>query len=305
MMKSKMQQKWMLMKRNWLLYVFVVPCLLYILIFHYLPLYGIQMAFKDFNAYDGIWGSPWVGFAHFNRFFQSVQFWSLIRNTLALSLYQLVVGFPMPILLALMLNYTSLKRTKRLVQTVTYAPHLISTVVIVGMLIAFTSSSGLFNQLLAIFGKEPILFMGKSSLFRSLYVWSDVWQNTGWSAIIYIAVLTSVNQELHEAAIVDGASILRRIWHIDLVAILPTAIILLIMNLGSVMNLGFEKAFLMQNSMNLDASEIISTYVYKIGIQSTQYSYATAIGLFNNIINFILLISVNRIARSVSGTSLW
>ena len=295
----------MLMKRNWLLYVFVVPCLLYILIFHYLPLYGIQMAFKDFNAYDGIWGSPWVGFAHFNRFFQSVQFWSLIRNTLALSLYQLVVGFPMPILLALMLNYTSLKRTKRLVQTVTYAPHLISTVVIVGMLIAFTSSSGLFNQLLAIFGKEPILFMGKSSLFRSLYVWSDVWQNTGWSAIIYIAVLTSVNQELHEAAIVDGASILRRIWHIDLVAILPTAIILLIMNLGSVMNLGFEKAFLMQNSMNLDASEIISTYVYKIGIQSTQYSYATAIGLFNNIINFILLISVNRIARSVSGTSLW
>ena len=305
MMKSKMQRKWMLMKRNWLLYVFVVPCLLYILIFHYLPLYGIQMAFKDFNAYDGIWGSPWVGFAHFNRFFQSVQFWSLIRNTLALSLYQLVVGFPMPILLALMLNYTSLKRTKRLVQTVTYAPHLISTVVIVGMLIAFTSSSGLFNQLLAIFGKEPILFMGKSSLFRSLYVWSDVWQNTGWSAIIYIAVLTSVNQELHEAAIVDGASILRRIWHIDLVAILPTAIILLIMNLGSVMNLGFEKAFLMQNSMNLDASEIISTYVYKIGIQSTQYSYATAIGLFNNIINFILLISVNRIARSVSGTSLW
>ena len=293
------------MKQNWLLYVLVLPCFLYILIFHYFPLYGIQMAFKDFSAYEGIWGSPWVGMKHFTRFFESVQFWSLIKNTLILSLYQLIASFPIPIVLALMLNYTSLGRIKRFVQTLTYAPHLISTVVIVGMLIAFTSSTGVFNQILGLFGVEPILFMGQSSMFRSIYVWSDVWQNTGWNAIIYIAVLTSVNQELHEAALVDGASILRRIWHIDLVALMPTIMILLIMNLGSVMNLGFEKAFLMQNDMNLETSEIISTYVYKIGIQSAQYSYATAIGLFNNVINFVLLVVVNRGARAVSGTSLW
>ena len=293
------------MKQNWLLYVLVLPCFLYILIFHYFPLYGIQMAFKDFSAYEGIWGSPWVGMKHFTRFFESVQFWSLIKNTLILSLYQLIASFPIPIILALMLNYTSLGRIKRFVQTLTYAPHLISTVVIVGMLIAFTSSTGVFNQILGLFGVEPILFMGQSSMFRSIYVWSDVWQNTGWNAIIYIAVLTSVNQELHEAALVDGASILRRIWHIDLVALMPTIMILLIMNLGSVMNLGFEKAFLMQNDMNLETSEIISTYVYKIGIQSAQYSYATAIGLFNNVINFVLLVVVNRGARAVSGTSLW
>ena len=293
------------MKQNWLLYVLVLPCVLYILIFHYFPLYGIQMAFKDFSAYEGIWGSPWVGMKHFTRFFESVQFWSLIKNTLILSLYQLIASFPIPIILALMLNYTSLGRIKRFVQTLTYAPHLISTVVIVGMLIAFTSSTGVFNQILGLFGVQPILFMGQSSMFRSIYVWSDVWQNTGWNAIIYIAVLTSVNQELHEAALVDGASILRRIWHIDLVALMPTIMILLIMNLGSVMNLGFEKAFLMQNDMNLETSEIISTYVYKIGIQSAQYSYATAIGLFNNVINFVLLVVVNRGARAVSGTSLW
>ena len=293
------------MKQNWLLYVLVLPCFLYILIFHYFPLYGIQMAFKDFSAYEGIWGSPWVGMKHFTRFFESVQFWSLIKNTLILSLYQLIASFPIPIILALMLNYTSLGRIKRFVQTLTYAPHLISTVVIVGMLIAFTSSTGVFNQILGLFGVEPILFMGQSSMFRSIYVWSDVWQNTGWNAIIYIAVLTSVNQELHEAALVDGASILRRIWHIDLVALMPTIMIMLIMNLGSVMNLGFEKAFLMQNDMNLETSEIISTYVYKIGIQSAQYSYATAIGLFNNVINFVLLVVVNRGARAVSGTSLW
>ena len=293
------------MKQNWLLYVLVLPCVLYILIFHYFPLYGIQMAFKDFSAYEGIWGSPWVGMKHFTRFFESVQFWSLIKNTLILSLYQLIASFPIPIILALMLNYTSLGRIKRFVQTLTYAPHLISTVVIVGMLIAFTSSTGVFNQILGLFGVQPILFMGQSSMFRSIYVWSDVWQNTGWNAIIYIAVLTSVNQELHEAALVDGASILRRIWHIDLVALMPTIMILLIMNLGSVMNLGFEKAFLMQNDMNLETSEIISTYVYKIGIQSAQYSYATAIGLFNNVINFVLLVVGNRGARAVSGTSLW
>lgn len=304
-MKTQRYRKWILMKQNWLLYVLVLPCVLYILIFHYFPLYGIQMAFKDFSAYEGIWGSPWVGMKHFTRFFESVQFWSLIKNTLILSLYQLIASFPIPIILALMLNYTSLGRIKRFVQTLTYAPHLISTVVIVGMLIAFTSSTGVFNQILGLFGVQPILFMGQSSMFRSIYVWSDVWQNTGWNAIIYIAVLTSVNQELHEAALVDGASILRRIWHIDLVALMPTIMILLIMNLGSVMNLGFEKAFLMQNDMNLETSEIISTYVYKIGIQSAQYSYATAIGLFNNVINFVLLVVVNRGARAVSGTSLW
>jgi putative aldouronate transport system permease protein len=211
----------------------------------------------------------------------------------------------MPIILALLINYTTFPKLRKIAQTVTYAPFLISTVVMVGMLLAFLDSNGVINQFLGLLGIAPVRFIGNSSMFQSIYVWSDVWQKIGWNSIIYIAVLVGVNQELHEAATVDGANKLQRIWHIDLVTLLPTAVVLLIMNLGSVMNIGFEKVYLMQNNMNLGVSEIISTYVYKVGIQGAQYSYATAIGLFNNIINFILLVIVNRAARIFTGNSLW
>lgn len=293
------------MRINWVLYLFLAPCVTYIFIFDYLPMYGIQIAFRDFKASLGIWGSNWVGFKHFIRFFESYQFGALMYNTVALSLYQLAASFPMPIILALIINYTTMRRFKRFAQTVTYAPHLISTVVMVGMLVAFSSINGLFNQLLSQLGLEKILFLGRADLFRSMYVWSGIWQSTGYGCILYLAALTSVNPELHEAAIVDGASKLQRIWHIDLMSLLPTAIILFIMNMGSILNVGFEKVYLMQNDLNLNVSETIATYVYKIGITKSQFSYSTAIGLFNNIINFILLITVNRAARIVTGTSLW
>jgi putative aldouronate transport system permease protein len=291
--------------KTWILYLFLAPALLYLLLFSYAPLYGIQIAFKDFRPALGIWGSKWVGLHHFMTFFESYHFWTLLSNTLILSLYALVAGFPVPILLALLLNYMQSERYKKLVQTVTYAPHFISTVVFVGMLFTFLSSDGIANQLLALLGIQPVGFMTNPSYFRHIYVWSGVLQNMGWSSIIYISTLASVAPELHEAAIVDGATKLQRIWNIDLPSIMPTAIILLILNAGSILNVGFEKAYLMQNAVNIDYSEIISTYVYKIGIQSAQFSYSTAIGLFNNIVNFIVVIAVNRFSKYVSGTSLW
>lgn len=298
-------KRWLNIRKNWVLYLFLLPCVTYVLIFNYLPLYGIQIAFKDFSSYKGIWESPVVGFKHFIRFFGSFQFWDLLRNTLTLSLYVLIATFPMPIILALLLNYTTINKMKKFAQTVTYAPHLISTVVMVGILMVFLEPRGMINQLTHLFYIHPKVYIGISSIFQSIYVWSDVWQKTGWSSIIYIAVLAGISPELHEAAVVDGANKLQRIWHIDLVALMPTAVILLIMNLGSIMNIGFEKVFLMQNSLNMGVSEIISTYVYKIGIQRAQFSYATAIGLFNNVINFVLLIIVNHTARTLTGNSLW
>lgn len=293
-------------KKNYVLYLFLLPSFLYLLLFHYWPLYGVQIAFKDFKATEGIWGSPWVGVDHFVRFFESFQFWQLLQNTITISLYALIMGFPIPILLALILNYMTIPHFKRFAQTVTYAPHFISTVVMAGMVILFLSpSSGLINTLIGVFGVEPVSFMQQPDLFKHIYVWSGIWQNTGWGSVIYMAALSAVSPELHEAAIVDGASKWKRIWNIDIPAILPTAVIILIMNVGSVMSVGFEKVYLLQNDANLAASEIFSTYVYKIGIQSAQYSYSTAIGLFNNIINFVLLISVNQLSRKWTGSSLW
>lgn len=294
------------MRSNWLLYVFLIPAMLYIGIFHYGPLYGIQLAFKDFNAVKGIWGSPWVGFTYFERFFSSPRFWMLLENTVLLSLYGLIAGFPAPILLALMLHYTPQLGLKKFAQTVTYAPHFISVVVLVGMMSAFLSpTSGFVNTLITKLGGESIYFFGKAGLFRHVYVWSGVWQGMGWGSIIYIAALTSVNPELHEAAIVDGANKIQRIWHVDLPAIMPTMVILLIMSASNIMNVGFEKTYLMQNSLNLKTSEVISTYTYKVGLQQAEYGYSTAIGLFNNIINFTILLVVNRTSRYLTDNSLW
>lgn len=284
----------------------MLPVVVYLFIFAYLPIYGVQIAFKDYNVALGIEGSPWVGFANFERFFRSYQFWNILKNTLILSFYSLIAGFPIPIILALMITQVQREGFKKFVQTVTYAPHFISEVVVVGMLFLFLSpSSGIVNIIMGRFGMEPINFMAESSMYKHLYVWSGVWQGAGWGSIIYIAALSSVNPELYESARMDGASKFQQILHIDLPSIMPTAIILLIMNMGSIMNQSAQKAYLMQTPLTASSQEIIATYVYKIGLIENQFSYSSAIGLFNNIINVILLVTVNTISRKVSDTSLW
>lgn len=292
--------------KNYELYLLIAPVLAYFIIFHYFPMYGVQIAFKKFVATKGIWDSDWVGMKHFYRFFDSYYFWRLIRNTLEIGVYLLLVGFPIPILLALMLNEVRSKFYKRFVQTVTYAPHFLSTVVVVGMLSIFLSpSSGIVNNAIRLFGGEPISFMTEPAWFKTMYVFSDVWQQMGWSSIIYIAALAAIDPQLHEAATVDGASRLQRIRHINLPGIMPTIVILLILSVGSLLGVGFEKIFLMQNDINMKSSDVIATYVYRSGIQDAQYSFSAAVGLFNSVINFIMLVAVNFIARRAGGSSLW
>lgn len=308
MEKTKKQKKInfkQILKKNWVCYLFILPMLIYVIIFNYIPMYGIQLAFKDYRVADGIWGSAWVGLKHFKTFFESYQFKDLLWNTLSLSLYSLIAGFPMPIIFTLLLNYITNVKLKKVVQMVTYAPHFISTVVYCGMILIFLSSDGVINQLLKLIGIDSVAFLTNPSNFRHIYVWSGVLQNIGWGSIMYISVLTSVDPTLHEAATVDGATRFQRLLHIDLPAIVPTMVIMLIMRAGEIMDLGFEKAFLLQNNINLDYSEIIATYVYKIGIQGGQFSYSSAIGLFNNVINMVLLVVVNKIAKKVSDVSLW
>ena len=292
--------------RNWQLYLMFLPVFLYFLIFHYFPMYGIQIAFKEFSGALGIWGSPWVGFVHFERFFNSNNFGEVLWNTITISLYSLVVSFPCPILLALMLNEVKSRFFKKTVQTITYAPYFISVVVLAGMIILFLSpQSGIFNMMREALGMEPINYMYEGKYFKTIYVLSGVWQSTGGGSIIYLSALAGIDPALHEAAVIDGASRLKRIWHINLPGILPTVCIMLIMNCGSLMNVGFEKVFLLMNDINRSSAEVISTYVYKVGLQQSQYSFSTAIGLFNSVINFILLISVNAIVRKLDQTSLF
>jgi putative aldouronate transport system permease protein len=304
--KPHRYRKWKAVWKNWELYVLVAPVVAYFLIFQYAPMYGVQIAFKDFIATKGIDGSPWVGLKHFERFFNSYYAWRLISNTMGISLYQLVVGFPIPIILALMMNEVRSTRFKKTVQTVTYAPHFLSAVVLVGLMLALLSPrNGLINQIIVMFGGEPIHFISETGWFKSLYVLSDVWQNAGWASIIYMAALAGIDPQLYEAAVVDGANKLQKIIHITIPCLLPTAIILLILNVGSVMSVGFEKVFLMQNEVNLEASEVISTYVYKQGLLNAQFSFTAAVGLFNSLINFVLLIVVNQMSKRMSQTSLW
>ena len=293
-------------RRHWQLYLVIVPPLLYFLIFKYIPMVNAVIAFKDYSVVQGIWGSPWVGFKHFNLFFENPVFWRLVRNTFYLSLYALAVGFPIPILLALCLNEVGSAFFKRAVQLVTYAPYFISTVVMVSMIILLLAPRlGIANRLLTELGFSPINFLGRPNLFRSIYVWSDVWQNAGYAAIIYLAALAGIDPTLYEAAKVDGASRLQKIWYIDLPGILPTALIILILSVGSLMAVGFEKVFLLQNPLNLSQSEVIATYVYKVGLLNANFSFATAVGLFNSVINLGLLVLVNAFAKRLAGTSLW
>lgn len=291
---------------NYELYLFVLPAVVYFFIFHYLPMYGVQIAFKDFKPAFGMSGSEWVGVKHFIRFINTYSFINIIKNTLGISLYSLIVAFPAPILLALLINEIRVNRFKLLLQNITYAPHFISTVVMVSMImIVLNPSYGIGNSVLAVFGMEPIYFMTKVEWFKSIYVLSDVWQNAGWGSIIYLAALSGISQELHEAAMIDGASRLQRIFHINIPGILPVITILFILNVGSLMSVGFEKVFLMQNPLNLESSEVIATYVYKAGLLNIQFSFAAAVGLFNSIINFILLLTVNLIVKRLGQTSLW
>ncbi|NMO96372.1 sugar ABC transporter permease [Paenibacillus lemnae] len=292
--------------KNWELYVIFLPVIAYFIIFHYLPMYGVQIAFKDFIANQGITGSPWVGFKHFERFFDSYYFTRIMENTIVIGLYELAAGFPIPIILALMIHEVRSSKFRRFVQTVTYMPHFLSTVVMVGLVVMFLSPvSGLVNSMIVAFGGERISFMTEPGWFKSIFVWSGVWQTMGWSSIIYLAALAGIDPQLHEAAKVDGAGRLKRIWHVNLPGIAPTMMILLILNIGSVLGIGFEKVFLMQNPLNMEASDVIATNVYRSGILGAQYSFSAAVGLFNSIINFILLVTVNRIARKAGSSSLW
>ena len=292
--------------KYWDLYLLIAPVLVWLLIFKYGPMYGTIIAFEDFSPSRGVLGSKWVGFKHFQRFFNAYNFQDILLNTVKLSVFQLICAFPMPILLALVLNEISNRRYKKLVQTVTYAPFFLSTVVMVGLIDAFLyPNTGLLNVLLVRLGGKSVNFMAKEQYFRPIFIISHIWKGTGWASIIYMSALTSIDPQLYEAAKIDGASRFQALLNVTIPAILPTAIIMLIRDCGSIMDVGFEKAFLMQNDLNMGASEVISTYVYKVGMVNAQYSYSTAVNLFNSAINLVMLLGVNRISKAVSETSLW
>ena len=288
------------------LYLMLILPIAYYIVFQYLPMYGLQIAFKDFNPAKGIFGSEWVGFDHFERFFSSYYFERLIWNTVSISLLSLLVAFPFPILLALLINEIRNDRFRKLLQNVTYMPHFISVVVIVGMLHLYLSpNGGLVNIILNALGFETIHFMERAEWFKPILIGSNIWQNMGWQSIIYIAALSGVNPQLYEAAMIDGATRMQRILHVSLPGIVPVIVILLILDIGHFMDVGFEKILLMQNNLNMEASDVISTFIYRNGILNGDYSYSAAIGLFNSVINFTLLVLVNGYARRKAETSLW
>ncbi len=291
--------------QNYQLYLMLLPTIIFIFIFCYIPMYGVLMAFQDYTPTAGIWGSEWVGFDHFTRFITNFRFEELLSNTFILSFVGFLVGFPLPILLALMINALTNRRFQGFVKTVLYAPHFISVVVLVGMLYIFFGEYGLVNSIIQAFGGESISFFLEKSWFRPLFIGSGNWQDMGWSAIIYLAALAGVDPQVHEAAIVDGATRWQRILHVDLPAIFPTVSVMLILSIGSIMGVGHEKVLLMQTGANLGVSEIISTYVYKAGLIDYDYGYAAAIGLFNSVINVVLLVFANRMAKKFSENSLW
>ena len=286
-------------------YLMLLPAVLYVLLFCYAPLYGLQIAFKNYKVSLGVAGSPWIGFRNFTDFFQSYYFVKLLKNTLVLSLYSLAVSFPIPIIVALILNELKGK-FKKFTQTILYAPHFISLVVVVSILnVMLSPSQGVVNTILEMLGMERNYFMANPAYFPHLYVWSGVWQGMGWGAIIYLAALSSVDPSLHEAADIDGATRMQKILHINLPTIMPTIIIMLILRIGNIVSVGYEKVYLMQSDMNIETAEIISTYVYKRGLLDSNYSFSAAVGLFNNVINVILVLLANWISKKVSETSLF
>ncbi|GIP37866.1 sugar ABC transporter permease [Paenibacillus sp. J31TS4] len=292
--------------RRYDLYLMLLIPIVWYVVFQYGPMYGLQIAFKNFNPAKGILDSKWVGFEHFQRFFESYYFWRLLWNTVSINLFSLLFAFPIPIFLALLVNEIRNKAFSKMVQNITYIPHFISVVAMVGMLLLFLSPrGGPLNTLIQAFGGQPVRFLDLPGWFKTIFISSNIWQNMGWQSIIYIAALSGVNPQLYEAAKMDGASRLRRIWHVSLPGILPVIVILLILDVGHFMNVGFEKILLMQNNLNMESSDVISTFVYTTGILKGEFSYTAAIGMFNSVVNLMLLVLVNRFARKKAETSLW
>lgn len=292
-------------RKNKLLYVMLLPVLLYYVVFHYAPMYGAIIAFKDFSPRLGVWGSDWVGLEHFQDFFTGPYFWRTMKNTLLISTFSLVFGFPAPIVLALLLNELKHALFKRTVQTITYMPHFISLIVICGIIKDFSSSDGVINDVVAFFGGTRVTYLLEPSFFRTIYVSSGIWQNIGWGTIIFLAALTGIDQEQYEAAKIDGAGRWKQMMNVTLPGLMPIIVILLILDIGKMMNVGFEKIILLYNPGTYETSDVISSYVYRIGLQDFNYSFSSAVGLFNSVINFILLISSNWLSRKFNETSLW
>lgn len=295
-------------KRNWQLYLMLVLPILYFIIFKYYPMYGAQIAFRKYRASDGILGSEWVGLTYFIKFLESKNCWEVIRNTLSISISNLVWGFPVPIILALALHTSTSKILKKTVQFMVYVPHFISVVVMSGVVIQFLNIRfGIINKIIVAFGGTATDFLSNPSMFNEVFVWSGIWQNAGWGTIVYLAALINIDPTFHEAARVDGANRFKRIWYIDIPGILPTIMTMLILNCGQILNVGWQKVLLLQNSLNLEASEVIQTYTYKIGLASgmADFSYSTAIGLFTSICNLIIVVSVNQIAKKVNDSGIW
>ncbi|NOU69408.1 ABC transporter permease subunit [Paenibacillus sp. LMG 31461] len=304
--KSRRSSLFKTLSSRYDLYLMLLIPIVYYLVFHYGPLYGLQIAFKNFSPAKGIGGSAWVGLDHFQRFVESYYFWRLLWNTISINLFSLLFAFPIPILLALIVTEVRNKAFSKIVQNITYIPHFISIVVMVGMLMLFLSPrGGPLNAIIEALGGDPVRFLDSAAWFKPIFISSNIWQNMGWQSIIYIAALAGVNPQLYEAAKMDGASRIRRIWHVSIPGILPVIVILLILDVGHFMNVGFEKILLMQNNLNIDSSDVISTFVYTTGILKGEYSYTAAIGLFNSVINLVLLLLVNRFARKKAETSLW
>lgn len=303
---DKIKRIFLEFKRDYQLWIMVLPAIIVIFIFNYIPMYGIQLAFREYDFTKGIVGGKWVGLKYFKQFINSYQFERLIRNTLAISISSILVGFPAPIILALLFNQVKNQRYKKVLQTTVYLPHFISTTVMVGLLVVLLSpNTGIIGKMLRLFGLDDVNLLGNTSTFVPVYVLSDVWQHAGWGSIIYLAALSSVDPQLYDAAKVDGASKWRMIWHIDIPSLVPTMVILFILSMGGILSTGFEKVYLMQNGLNITVSEVIATYVYKIGLLSNQYSYSAAIGFFNTVINFSFLVITNWVARKIGNISLF
>ena len=293
-------------KRNHLLYLMLLPTIVYYIVWQYAPMYGIIAAFEDFSPRRGIMRSEWIGLRNFESFFSGAYAFRVIRNTLLINLYSLIFGFPVPLLFALALNEIHNRFFKRTVQTITYMPYFISTVVLCGILVDFCGSTGVFGQLQMMLGIEsPKNLLSEPAYFRTIYVGSDIWQKMGWDSILFLSALTGVNPELYEAAQIDGAGRLKQIWHVALPALLPTIAILLVLRIGSMMNLGFEKIILMYNGLTYETGDVISSYVYRKGLIDNDFGFATAVGLFNSVINFVLVILANKASRKLTDTSLW
>ncbi len=291
--------------QNWQLYLLLLPVVIYYIVFHYAPMYGVIIAFKDYFPGLNMWTAPWVGLENFRKFFDSYYFERILYNTISIRLFQILVGFPAPIILAILLNELRVNGLKKTVQNLTFIPHFLSSVVVVSILNVLCQQHGVFNQIREAFGLESVIFFQEASWFKPLFVLSGVWQNMGWNSMIYIGAIVAIDPALYEAASIDGASRIQKIFHITLPALLPTIIVVFLMNIGSIMNVGFDKVLLMQNDLNREASDIISTFVYERGILEGDYGLSTAVGLFNSLINTAMLVVSNRLTKKVTGSGLW